>query len=93
MKEMTECLDKSHTFWKNLSYEERFPIFVERLDSKKASSLLSWWNSIVVANENTYPDEPKFESKEWIRRNEILQEYIPVAKKGDNPIVHLESYL
>jgi hypothetical protein len=93
MKEITECLDKSYSFWKSLSYEERFPLLVERLDSKKAKSLLTWWNSIVVANYNMYPEEPNFECKEWIRRNEIVKEYIPEARTGNNPIAHLESYL
>jgi hypothetical protein len=93
MKEMTERLDKSHSFWQNLSYEERFPLLVERLDSKKATILLTWWNSVVVENGNTYPEEPIFESKEWEQRNEIVKEYIPEARAGKNPIERLESYL
>lgn len=93
MKEMTECLDKSYSFWKNLSYDERYPLFIERLDSKKALSLLTWWKSVLSTNDNVYPEEPKFECNEWERRNKILQEYLPVAKAGENPIAHLEGYL
>jgi hypothetical protein len=93
MKEMTECLDKAYNFWENLEYNEKYPLFIDKLDNKKALKLLTWWKSVLSANGNVYPEEPKFECKEWERRNKILQEYLPVAREGKNPIAHLEDYL